>query len=91
VDVADIGNAFFLALLGLAFRYRELAEHDRSEPLVAHERRMLQRLDDLKPVVQPAEIVLAQREVAFERFRVNVLPEPLDKSGDRLEAVGEAG
>ena len=66
-----------------------LAQRDRTQPPVAHQGRMLQRLDDLRPVVESAQAVLAQREVALERLGMDVGPESFDQPGDRFEAIGK--
>ena len=51
---------------------------------------MLQRLDHLPPVVEPAQPVLAQREIALERLGMHVGPEAFDQAGDRFEAIGKS-
>ena len=81
----------FMTRRDRAARHGVMAVADRAELLVSDDRRELQRQDDLHPVVQGRQRVLAQREIAVLADRVNRVPVLRDETSHRLDRFGKAG
>ena len=89
-DLIDIERPLILACLRRAGGDMIVAQADRPGPLVAQHRRVLKRQNHGRPVLQDADRVLAQGEVAVLALRMHLLPPSLQQRRDRLHAFREA-